>query len=214
MPKVNYDSIIALTANTVPSNEDKRKIDKLDAIIQHNADNVLERMQKGFILFQAQCDGEAIKAFNEVLERNPQYVDAYIWLAELLLFHWADAETAIPLLEKAQEISPQRADIYYLFASAYQKQNNTAQMLFHLQKAIQLEPTWLTPRMCLIQYLITEDKHEEARYELNELEKYQQNNLPAPNNEMLVYYEKFITGRLMTDYAKEWLEQLKHSLEN
>ena len=84
-----YGSIEELTADVVPSAAEQKKIDALDAVIQRDPNNLLARMQKGFFLYQAQADGQAIKAFHEVLERDPCYVDAYVWLAELLLFHWA-----------------------------------------------------------------------------------------------------------------------------
>lgn len=123
---VRYGSIEELTADVVLSAEEQKKINVLDVAIQRDPNNLLVRMQKGFLLYQSQADGQAIKEFNEVLARDPQYVDAYVWLAELLLFHWAAAEDAMLVLEKAQEIDPQRADVHYLLAVAFQKQNNAS----------------------------------------------------------------------------------------
>jgi tetratricopeptide (TPR) repeat protein len=209
MTKVNYDSIIALTAETILSARDKGKIDELDCIIQQDPSNLSAYMQKGFLLFQAQADGQAIKVFNEVLERDPHYVDAYVWLAELLLFHWADAESAIFLLVKAKRIAPQRADVYYLLAVAFKKQNDVSQFICCMQKAIELEPTWPNPHICLIEHFVAEGKNDLAKQELQELEKHMQVNFPVPDDEMKLYYEELVTGRVMTDYAREQLQKLK-----
>lgn len=100
-------SIEELTADVVMRAEEQKKIGALDVVIERDPNNLSARMiltrrslitlrrhslkrrgEKGFLLYQAQADGRAIKEFNEVLELNPLYVDAYVWLAELLLFHW------------------------------------------------------------------------------------------------------------------------------
>lgn len=212
MSNVKYGSIEELTADVVLSAEDQKRIDALDVAIQRDPNNLLLRMHKGFLLYQAQADGQAIKEFNEVLARDPQYVDAYVWLAELLLFHWAAAEDAIPILEKAREIAPHRADIYYLLAVAFQKQDNVSQFIYYMKKAIDLEPTWPYPRMCLIEHFVAAGENDLARQQLQELEKHAPANFPVPDDEMELYYEELITGRVMTDYAKEWLQRLRSKL--
>jgi len=208
----DYRDIANLTAENQLNSQEEKDIRLLDIAIQKDPFNLEARVKKAFILFEAHMDGQAIKVLNEVLTLNPQYVDAYMWLGEFLLFHWADSESAIPLLKEAQNIDPNRAEIYYLLGCAYSKRDKINEAILHTQKAAQLEPTWPHPRMCLIDYLLLAGRTDEARVELQELDRYLEPSVPEPEDEMERYYENLFTGRYMGPYKKEWLEKLRTQL--
>jgi tetratricopeptide (TPR) repeat protein len=208
----DYQNIANLTARNQLSSDEQKKVDSLDELIRREPKNIPARMRRGFIFFQAHMDGKAIETFNEVLKLNPHFVDAYIWLVELLLFHWADTENAVPLLKKAKEIDPHRAEIYYLWACALQKRDDMTHFIEYMKKAIALEPSWMSPRLNLIQYLVDITRDDEAQREMRELEKYMQRDFPAPDDEMALYYEHMITGRVLTDYVRDWIKRLQVQL--
>jgi len=205
----NYQDIANLTGRNQLSSDKQKKVDSLDELIRRDPENIPARMRKGFIFFQAHMDGKAIETFNEALKINPHFVDAYIWFAELLLFHCADAENAVPLLKKAEEIDPRRAEIYYLWACALQKRDDTSHFIEYMKKAIALEPSWISPRLNLIEYLVDIKRDDEARNEMRELEKYVHRDFPAPDDEIMLYYEQMITGRVLTDYTRDWIKRLQ-----
>lgn len=48
---------------------------------------------------------------------------------------------------------------------------------------------------------------------MQELEKHIDTNFPVPSNEMQQYYEKLITGRVLTEYIKKVIREYKESLK-
>lgn len=205
----NYDEIQALTAENKLSLENQNKITHLDTIISKDPYNIQALLNKAFILFISHRDGQAIKVLDDLLAYDPYCVDAYVWLAEFLLFHWADAEQALKILQKASSINPLRGDIHYLMACSYEKQGDMINYVDSMYRVIELEPTWLNPYFSLIEYFITLKKYNEAKAEFNALKKQIQEHFPAPGDEMSVYYEELITGRLMTPYMQERVKQLQ-----
>jgi len=205
----NYDEIQALTSENRLSLENQNKIAILDEIISKNPHNVPALLKKSFILFMSHMDCQAIKVLDSLLAHDPHCIDAYMWLAEFLLFHWADSEQALIILHKAVLIDPLRADIHYLMACAYEKQADMTHYVDSMHRAIELEPSWLNPYLSLIEYFINIGKNNEAEAEFHALKKQMQENFPVPEDEMSVYYEELVTGRLMTPYMQERIKQLQ-----
>lgn len=63
-----------------------------------------------------------------------------------------------------------------------------------------------------MEHLVAVGEDDLARQQLQELEQHMQVNFPAPDDEMELYYEELITGRVMTDYAKKQLQKLRDVL--
>jgi tetratricopeptide (TPR) repeat protein len=193
---LDYSDIATLTANKTLTPEFQIKMQAINAELAHNPNNIELLLYKAFLFFDDKMDGTAIRVLLQILEIDPSCLDAYMWLGELLLFHWADSETAQPLLKKALTIDTRRAEIYYLLSCAATKNSNNAEALSYLKQAIELEPYWLTPRLCLIDILIEEKQYMQAQLEIQTLETHLPKNIICPTNEMEKYYEQFITGRL------------------
>jgi tetratricopeptide (TPR) repeat protein len=209
----DYEDITRLTSDNTPCDKGKKIIDRLDAELKKDPDNILLLLQMGSILFEEHIDTKAIEVFNRVLQLNPYNMDAYIWLGELLLFHWADSERAIPLLEKALSINSYKAEIYYLLGCAVTDRHRHEEGIAYFKKAIALDPTLITPRGCLIDYLIEEKHYDQAAQAIQEFETYVPKNRPDPKNDMEYYYEALITGRLRTPIEiQESIQEFKNRL--
>ena|SRR3990167_1028438 len=215
MIKLDYESIKKFTADSKLSDKDKSKLDQINSILRDNPSNLDILAEKGFLLFQAHLDAEAIKTFELILKLNHKYIMAYVWLAELLLFHWADAQQAEIVLNEALKIESNRSDLYYLLANVFRVNEEEEKYKYYLKKALEYEPDWINPRICLVEILIKEKKFELANEEIQKLKKYLTNaNLISPKNEMQAYYETLITGRIISPYMKNSLSKMMKIIEN
>ena len=64
------------------------------------------------------ADDFAVEAFKKAIEVNPQWVDAYFWLAECLGFHFAEWEQAEAIILQGLQIAPDRNDLIELLGTA------------------------------------------------------------------------------------------------
>lgn len=208
---VKTGTIEELTKDEVLPLVDQKKVAALDEILKTKPNDVSTLIEKGFIFFENQVDGKAIEIFKKVIDIDPTYVDAYVWLAELFLFHWADTERAEPYLISALKINPNRADVHKLLANSFDLQKNKSKQLYHLKKAIELEPSWISPRIELIVLFLQEKKFDLAKQELEEAYKQLQTGFKVSDNPMQQYYELLITGR--TGYTKSDLDDYKKIIE-
>jgi len=205
----DYTDVERLTKDNTLNTKNRTEIELLDQRLAENPNDTKALIKKGFVFFESHMDGKAIEAFNKVLLIDPVNIDAYMWLGELLLFHWADAESALPLLKHALEINAQRSEIHYLLGCAYSEQNKISEAIIATKKAVELEPRWTHPRMCIIEYQLKAGNTEEAKRQIQQLEEHLQPNIPEPTDEMEYYYETLITGRYLQGYGLEWLNRLR-----
>lgn len=198
--------MLELTESVTLNPEAQRAISALDLILEKYPNNVPALLEKAFILFRNQADGKAIELLNSIIAHDSSCIDAYVWLAELYVYHWADAEEAQKIVEQALSTGLLRADLYFLLACAYEKQADAANRLKYVQKSVAMEPTWIAPRLNLIGMLIDQHDIANAQEQLTAL-KHHLISTVAPKNEMQKYYETFITGRIVTDYTKKLLQE-------
>ena len=205
-------TIEELTANNKLTEENQKKVDALDAILKNDPKNIQALLKKGFYLFDDMVDGKAIETFNKVIEIDPNCVDAYVWLAELYIYHWADTPKADKVLQKALVIDQNRADVHKLLGSGYMRyypeRYSKDEILYHFRRAIELEPSWIAPRGYLIEYLFNDSEYDLAKKELDEAYAQLQENFPVPEDDMEKYYEQFVTGRSGI-FNKELLDEFK-----
>ena len=210
-------TIEELTANNKLTEENQKKVDALDAILKNDPKNIQALLKKGFYLFDDRVDGNAIETFNKVIEIDPNCIDAYVWLAELYIYHWSEVQKADEALKKALKINPDNAAVHRLIASgyleAYPGGYSKQDILYHLKKAIELEPSWIAPRVSLISLLFVEGQYALAKKELDEAYGQFQDDFPEPKDDMERYYEQLITGRFgfkvsLDKFKKELDEKL------
>ncbi|MDR3647025.1 MAG: hypothetical protein P4L22_05800 [Candidatus Babeliales bacterium] len=209
---VRTGTIEELTKDEVLPLEEQKKVEELEKVLKTNPKNISALMEKGFIFFENQVDEKAIQIFKKVIDIDPTYIDTYVWLAELFIFHWADADSAEPYLLSALKINPNRADVHKLLANAFDLKKDRSKQLFHLKKALELEPSWISPRIELMILFLEEKKFDLAKEQLDNAYQQLQSHFPIPENPMQQYYELLITGR--TGYTKSDLDEYKKIIDD
>ena len=92
----------------------------------------LNRWKEGNV---AACE----RALGSLVEQRPQFVDARVQFAELLLYQNNPA-AAQDQLRAALELAPDRADIHHSLAVALEAGGNSDTAAEHFRKAAELEP--------------------------------------------------------------------------
>ncbi len=167
--------------------------------------NKKELLEQAFKFFDKNKTEEAYKIYNEIMQLYPNDADAYVWMAESYLANEGDNDKAKECLLKALNVDPNNAGIHSLLAWADELEDKSV-VINHLKRAIELEPTWIWPRISLILELANSNP-KEAQFEIAKTYKFLDYNFPIPDNEMDRYYEYFITGRTLGEKAKLTLDK-------
>lgn len=180
--------------------EDQKQLDDLDKLLEKDPDNIKTLMEKAFILYYCFRDHEAIAVYKKVIEIDPNFVDAYFWMAECMQDHLANFDEAIVAIHRALDIDPSRADCHEVLAwCILSLHNDTPEYFYHIRKAIELEPTWIAPRVSLVESLINIGDFIEAQNELKILKTQIRISPKIIFDEniwnMETHYECMITGR-------------------
>ncbi len=208
-----YDNLGCLTP------EDIENLLQLDEKLKKDPNNINYLLNKGFILHDGCVDDQAIEIFKKILKIEPKNEKAHIWLLESM-WMWGDAEKLKELSLQAIKIYPKNAVFYLYLTYALEffclPETDVClnEIITYLKKAIQLEPTWLSTRISLIDNLIKLKKFDEAKNEINEAFKQIQDNFPEPKDEMQKHYEELITGRLGAESSRKTLNELLEKINN
>lgn len=183
--------------------EDQKQLDVLDKLLEKDPHNIKILMEKAFILYSCFRGREAVAIYEKIIELESDFVDAYFWLAECLWDHLVGYERAIVVTNMALKIDPSRADCHEVLAWSIQKlYDDTPEYFYHIRKAIELEPTWITPRISLAESLINLGNFVEAQQELDAIKAQIKANPVMHFDEdlwnMEVHYECLITRRAST----------------
>lgn len=173
--------------------------------------NKEELLEQAFKFFDKNKTEEAYKIYNEIMKLYPNNADAYVWMAESYLSNEGDNDKAKECLLKALKVDPNNAGVHKLLAWADELEDKSI-VINHLKRAIELEPTWMWPRISLILELVDINPRE-AKFEIDEAYKFLDCNFPIPDNQMDRYYEYFITGRTLGEKAKRTLDKYKEIVE-
>jgi TonB family protein len=84
---------------------------------------------------------EAVNAFKQVADMNPQAFDVHIRLAHALIRKGANEE-AIPALKKCLALEPKNALVPYILAGVYLTQGHLDEVITNLKSAIKLDPNY------------------------------------------------------------------------
>ena len=93
----------------------------------------LNRWKEGHV---AACE----RALSILVERRPEFVDARVQYAELLMAKENPA-AAEHQLRTSLQLAPERADIHHSLAMALNAGGNSAEAAVHFRKAAELEPS-------------------------------------------------------------------------
>lgn len=198
--------------------EDKQRLIELDKILEKNPSDIPALLEKGFIFHEGCMDDEAIKTFKEILKIDAKNLDAYTWLCESI-WMYGDSPELKKTAEEALKIYPNQAVFYKFLAYAlevvyYSKPEKIKELYpVYLKKAIELEPTWLSIRIALIEFLIRNKQFDEAKKEIQEAFKQIQDNFPEPKNDTQRHYEELITRRLNAESNRETLNNFLKEID-
>lgn len=84
----------------------------------------------------------SLKIYNEIIKRNPKYVNAYINLANLKR-DMNKLDEAIIFYKKADELSPKNYVIFYLLALTYQGLGDFKQCLRYARECLIIKPEFV-----------------------------------------------------------------------
>ena len=197
--------------------EDQKQLDALDKLLEKDPQNIKILMEKAFILYSCFRDYEAVVIYEKIIELEPNFVDAYFWLAECLWDHLVGYERAIVVTNMALKLDPSRADCHEVLAWSIQKlYDDTPEYFYHVRKTIELEPTWITPRISLAESLINLGDFVEAQQELDAIKAQIKANPVIHFDEdlwnMEVHYECLITRRACEGNDKT-IKELQYEID-
>lgn len=175
-------------------------IKELDFRIRENNNDIEALMLRGFLYFEPFHDGAAaLNMFKRIIELDSSNVDAYYWMAETYARCFGDHQQALSYLQQALLLDPKCAKAhYYVFFLLNTLKQPRAMAGEHLNIVIQLEPTWIFPRISLSFRLLRDGFIVDAEREANAAyELFKKRNFPAPNSPIEQYLERYITGRTL-----------------
>jgi adenylate cyclase len=82
----------------------------------------------------------AERAYLKAIETDPSYATSYHWYADLLINSFGEAESAIPLLEKARSLDPLSPVIIITLGEALAWTGDVAGAVVQYRKALEIEP--------------------------------------------------------------------------
>lgn len=204
-----------MTANF--TKQDIENIQKLDNLLQKSPSDIDLLSKKAFIYFQAYDDRNTIKTYKEIISLDPKNIDAYFWLSYYLFRVACDPESSMIIAKQGLKVDPNSAKLSAVLAWAIDFNGGSdSDYLYYLKKSIELDPTWISTRISLIEYLIKIKKLDKAKQEIfitlkclnNNLEK---NNNLKPKSDLQEEYESIT--RKTDSSAEKILQNFLHEIK-
>ncbi len=180
----------------------KKDVERLkvlaDRLIQDPKD-VEALIEWGFLRTVDAFDAEeALEALNKALSLSKNNAEIYFWLAKTYYHNFFNLERTRTALKKGLEADSTRADCHDLLSEVLESfEKKSEQSLYHAKKAVELEPSWVFPRMRLISKLTKDNKFDEAEvHAMKAKELFENIKLPKPKTRMEEYYEYCVRGRV------------------
>ncbi len=141
-------------------------MNKIDEKLKDNTDFKL-LLDKAFIYFRKYDSKNTIDSFENILKLYPNYIDGYFWLSFYLYQGAVECEEAIKVAKQGLQIDPSNAGLHAVIAWAIEfMAGDEKEFLYHLEKCIELDPTFMGAKISLIEYLIKSKRLAEAQQEL------------------------------------------------
>ncbi|MGP6140078.1 MULTISPECIES: tetratricopeptide repeat protein [unclassified Jeotgalibaca] len=125
---------------------------------EHSSDSLF---QLGFGYLQMKAYGRSIQIFEELLEKDPDYLSVYLYLAQAL-----EADQRLPealeAMLKGIEENPFQAEFYLAAANLQRKQKRTEEAEKLLDKAIELEPEFIEAILLKVDLALDDERYEDV----------------------------------------------------
>ncbi len=184
-------------------------LQEIEKKIQQNPKDLGLLLKKAILYYEPfHKASEAAEIFKFIIKQDPYYVDAYLWLAEVLSDHLCQEKEAEEVLRKALMIDATHAGCHTLLGwLMFSRLDKECEL--HYREAIKYEPTWLRPRLCLVNYLRRINEHQKAQHEAREALRYVVDDIPENIDSITQHYEHFITGRYDQKIKNKLLNAVK-----
>lgn len=146
-------------------------LDELKRVIGLDANNLDARVKLGtyYIGVNAvkksdELIAEADRLARDVLQKNPNHIDAHVLLADVL-FAQEKRDAALAELNRAIEIDPQRVESYLSLARFYTSTNDAARAEDALRRALSVNPASSLAHSDYGQFLVKQNRLGEAEAE-------------------------------------------------
>ncbi len=117
----------------------EKRAEYLQSWLRTNSNDVENRMELGKIFLKEDFDEEAVNEFEKVLNVDPNYIPAYLFLSLALQKRLKpDLSRVAGLLEKAKQIAPDNADVRLNIAQIYDKLKREESAIGEFEKTIEL----------------------------------------------------------------------------
>ena len=209
--KISY-SIERFARAGCGNREENERMLILEKRIKENPNDFEALLEKGFLCIGGpfMSPDEALECLEKAVELKPDNVEALFWLAKTYYHDFCDDDKTLELLERALKFAPDRADLHSLISGILPAKD----AIFHLRKAISLEPTWVIPRKALSRKLLDQNLFNKAEHEAK---KAYENFNKFKNQELKTSYEKYyepcITGRSGGKMAEMLFDELFQKIE-
>jgi len=150
---------------------------------------------------------EAKKAFEKVIEIDPEYADAYYQLSSL---NMNNVEKAVNYLKKFLELKPDyKPEIYYQIALIYQSKNDEKKMFEYIKKSLDEDPSYLKPRYFMASYYESKGNFKDALKEYEKILEMDPDNIEILNHIGEIYLSSPISD--LEKAERYFLDTLKIS---
>lgn len=189
---------------------DYKKINELNKQLELDQNNLDLLFKKAFIYYEGYDDENTIKAFEHIINLYPNYIEAYFWLSYYLFQIAAMTDQAIKIAKEGLKIDQHNGGLYAVIAwSIGFMDGDEKEFLYNIKKSIELEPTWISTRISLIEHLIKYKKFDEARSEIVKATLQIQDNFTVPTNNINFLFECEVTRRCDKNAKKDLHELLE-----
>jgi tetratricopeptide (TPR) repeat protein len=191
------------------------QLDKINKKLKEKPDDYNLLMDKALIYFQGYDDKNTIQTYKKIIELYPQKIQPYFWLSYYIFRTACDPEESIKIAKKGLSIDPNNAGLHSVLAWALDFKgyaDKKEDYLYHLNKAIELDPSWTSAYISIIEYSIVNKEYNTAKKNIVEALKNMDINCFKSENG----YEKLYNEikRNCSSYTKNWLKNLLYEMMN
>ena len=184
------------------------RIDFVRAIVACDPNNVPAMIEMGWLYELEQHDFDAaIGCINRGIAQCPGAPDAYFWLAKLYYHDGAQFEEAKGALETALRCDPRHVPSLSLLASVLSDLHQTGEAISLLEKAVEIEPSWVLLHAKLDHVYTRMDDMESAIRSARRALRLAEQFHAVSTAETYSYYESAVTGRWVND--QDIMDELK-----
>ena len=132
----------------------------LDQVLKGNPDDLQALYRKGSILLDTGRHDEAVQLSGKLIEKYPNRPEGYL-IKGVAFSYKKNLDDSITLLQKASTLGASPLTLYFLGQAHYQR-GQLEQATSQFQKSLDLEPSYVPPRVMLSMVLLIQGRVDDA----------------------------------------------------